>query len=104
MEDAIAFYQSAVVLEDALIYTEPRDWLIPTRHYLAKALIKKNQLAAAEKILKEDLAQNPANFYALHALQDVLNRHGKQEEYNAAAKLFKSVYIETDLAFPALIY
>ncbi len=37
-EDAIKYFGQAVQLEDALVYNEPRDWLLPARHYLGNAL------------------------------------------------------------------
>jgi hypothetical protein len=39
INSAISFFKKAVVTEDSLVYNEPRDWLIPARHYLGNALI-----------------------------------------------------------------
>jgi tetratricopeptide (TPR) repeat protein len=68
---AVSCYEEAVKLEDKLIYTEPRDWLIPSRHYLANALMQQKNIAKAKQILEEDFQQNPHNFYALSAMQKI---------------------------------
>ena len=40
LETAIGYYTKGVTTEDSLVYQEPRDWLLPARHYLGKALLK----------------------------------------------------------------
>jgi tetratricopeptide (TPR) repeat protein len=94
---AINFFKKAVQLEDDLIYSEPRDWLLPSRHYLADALIKARDFVNAKKILQEELAQNPHNFFSLFAMRTILPS-------TAYEKAFKSAYKNSDLGFPALIY
>lgn len=101
---AIISYKQAVKYEDALIYTEPRDWLIPSRHYLANAQIKIKYYAASQNILLEDLKQNPANFYALFAMEQALKKQGKKKESIKFNKEFHQTYKESDLQGPALIY
>ncbi len=104
MKKAIAAYREARDFEDALIYTEPRDWLIPTRHYLANALIKTKAYTDAEKFLKEDLKQNPLNYYALQGLVDVLLLQKKNKAADSYKILLKSAYKEPDMKQPALLY
>ncbi|MDB5200988.1 MAG: hypothetical protein JWQ27_397 [Ferruginibacter sp.] len=69
--DAIRFFEKAVKDEDALIYNEPRDWLLPARHFLAEELINQHAYSRAEKILKEDLLINPNNAVAIEELKAV---------------------------------
>lgn len=104
MKKAIAAYREAKDFEDALIYTEPRDWLIPTRHYLANALIKTKAYAEADKILKEDLKQNPANFYALQGLVDISTAQKKSKASESYRQELKEVYRQPDMNNPSLIY
>ncbi|MGC4102077.1 tetratricopeptide repeat protein [Ferruginibacter sp.] len=98
---AIQFLTAAVTSEDALIYNEPRDWLLPARVYLGNALLKAGDAAKAEKIFKEDLAENPHNFRALYGLQQALDKQHK----DAAAvkkefeKAFEGADIEAASAF-----
>jgi len=101
---AIAALKSAVVLEDALIYTEPRDWLIPARHFLAKALINARQYNTAQKILKEDLAINPDNFYSIAGLRETfIQQHNIQLQAATDLRLRK-LFTNTDMPMASLIY
>jgi tetratricopeptide (TPR) repeat protein len=66
---AIEYLQKAVTAEDNLIYNEPRDWPLPTRHYLADVLIKAGKYNQAIAVLNKDLFINPNNGWALTGLQ-----------------------------------
>jgi tetratricopeptide (TPR) repeat protein len=68
LNNAIQYFQKGVELEDALIYNEPRDWLLPVRHYLGNALLKAGKPAEAEAVFKKDLQINPLNVWALRGL------------------------------------
>jgi tetratricopeptide (TPR) repeat protein len=61
-------FQHAVDLEDDMLYNEPRDWLLPARHYLAENLIRQKKFAQAEEVLREDLKTNPRNYWATEML------------------------------------
>ena len=64
---AIQHFKKAVINEDALIYNEPRDWLIPARQYLGDALLAHDPFTA-EKIFREDLKINPKNVWSEYGL------------------------------------
>ncbi len=66
---AIKFFKQAVTTEDSLVYNEPRDWLIPARHYLGNALLTAKKYKAAENIFREDLKVQPKNYISLKGLQ-----------------------------------
>lgn len=68
LNNAIEYFQKGVELEDALIYNEPRDWLLPVRHYLGNALLKAKKPAEAEAVFKKDLQISPLNVWALTGL------------------------------------
>lgn len=104
MKKAIAAYREAKDFEDALIYTEPRDWLIPTRHYLANILIKTKSYAEAEKLLKEDLKQNPSNYYALQGLVDLSLLQKKHKEVDLYKKQLTAAFRQPDMKQPSLLY
>ncbi len=104
MKKAILAFREAKDFEDALIYTEPRDWLIPTRHYLANVLIKTKAYAEAEKILKEDLKQNPNNYYALQGLIDVSRLQKKNAEADSYKTELQAAFRQPDMKQAALIY
>jgi tetratricopeptide (TPR) repeat protein len=79
-KEAITFYSTAVALEDSLLYNEPKDWLLPARHYLGKALLMSAQFAAAESVYKKDLQVNPNNPWALAGLlQSQLSQNKKEQ-------------------------
>jgi tetratricopeptide (TPR) repeat protein len=62
LDDAIGYYNMGVAAEDSLVYQEPRDWLVPARHYLGNALLKKKKYAEAEKVFLKDLTYQPNNY------------------------------------------
>lgn len=69
LETAIGYYSKGVTTEDSLVYQEPRDWLLPARHYLGKALLKEKKYAAAEKVFLKDLTYQPNNYFSVTGLQ-----------------------------------
>ncbi|MDB5022512.1 MAG: hypothetical protein JWP78_267 [Mucilaginibacter sp.] len=66
---AIEHLQKAVYAEDHLLYSEPRDWPIPARQYLANILIEAGKYSQAIATLKQDLVINPNNGWSLTGLQ-----------------------------------
>ena len=54
-DDAIAHFDRAVRLEDAMTYTEPPDWHAPVRHWLGAALLEAGRPAEAEVVYWDDL-------------------------------------------------
>jgi len=79
-QDAITTLRQAVVLEDALPYTEPPEWFFPARHSLGELQIKVGDLDAAEQTYREDLRLMPENGWALKGLANVLAAQGKPRE------------------------
>lgn len=68
LTSAIEYFEKGVRLEDELIYNEPRDWMLPVRHYLGQAYLKAGKFAQAEATYKDDLKINPSNGWALTGL------------------------------------
>ena len=60
--DAIRYYTEGVETEDSLVYQEPRDWLVPARHYLGNLLLKEKKYKEAEKVFLKDLTYQPNNY------------------------------------------
>ena len=69
---AINYFKQAVATEDSLIYNEPRDWLIPARHYLGKALLKAKKYKEAKKVFLEDLKVQPKNYVSSRGLKTAM--------------------------------
>ena len=95
-DEAITSLTEAVDKEDAMLYNEPRDWLIPARHYLGKLLIKANQHNEAEKRYREDLLINPNNGWALTGLEIALRKQNKMKEALSVKQQVKKALTRTD--------
>ncbi|WP_353719777.1 hypothetical protein [Dyadobacter sp. 676] len=76
----IAALEEAVKLEDKLIYTEPKDWPLPSRQFLGAYLLKAGKPALAEKVYREDLIFNPSNGWSLLGLHQSLKAQRKKRE------------------------
>jgi len=70
--EAITVFQHAIDMEDLLTYREPKDWPLPGRHFAGACLLKLGKAAEAERLYREDLAQNPGNGWALLGLAQSL--------------------------------
>lgn len=67
--DAIQYFTKGVVTEDSLIYQEPRDWLVPARHYLGNLLLKEKKYKEAQKVYYKDLTYQPNNYISARGLK-----------------------------------
>ncbi|GGM90930.1 hypothetical protein GCM10010967_24980 [Dyadobacter beijingensis] len=76
----ITALEEAVKLEDKLIYTEPKDWPLPSRQFLGAYLLKAGKPALAEKVYREDLIYNPSNGWSLVGLSQSLKAQRKTKE------------------------
>ena len=94
---AIQLLNEAVVNEDAMIYDEPKDWLLPAREYLGTALLKAGDAAKAATIFKEDLKENPDTHWALYGLYKALNKQKKTAEAAAVKKQFDKAFKGADI-------
>jgi tetratricopeptide (TPR) repeat protein len=78
---AIAEYETAVKLEDALNYNEPADWFYPVRETLGAALLRDGRAADAANVFAEDLRRNPHNPRSLFGLATARNDARIAAEY-----------------------
>jgi len=67
--DAFNYYTKGVATEDSLVYQEPRDWLVPARHYLGNLLLKEKKYKEAEKVFLKDLSYQPKNYISVTGLK-----------------------------------
>lgn len=104
ISEAIKVFYAAQLAEDQLVYTEPRDWLNPSRHYLANALIKAGQYTVATLVLQRDLEINPNNFYSLSGLQTIAEKENNVKDQYKYTNALDAVYKKSDLIYPALVY
>ena len=68
LAQAIYYFTKGAETEDSLVYQEPRDWLVPARHYLGNALLKEKKYREAEKVFLKDLTYQPDNYISTTGL------------------------------------
>lgn len=71
---AIDYFKMAVVTEDSLVYNEPRDWLVPARHFLGNAFLAQKMYKEAAKVFHEDLKVHPNNYVATTGLKNAMHK------------------------------
>jgi tetratricopeptide (TPR) repeat protein len=86
---AIARFEQAAALQDALSYTEPPYWYYPIRQSLAAALLQAGRYAEAERQFQRALSRAPANGWSYYGLAQLYKARG---DISAARKA------EADLA------
>jgi tetratricopeptide (TPR) repeat protein len=74
---AIASFERAVALEDALTYDEPEPLPFAARHWLGAALVEAKRFADAERVYRAELEDHPHNGWSLFGLQQALVAQGK---------------------------
>jgi tetratricopeptide (TPR) repeat protein len=96
IEKAARFLRDAVMLEDALTYTEPPDWFFSVRHMLGDVYMEAGEYALAEQAYREDLKRFPNNGFALHGLFHSLVSLGKIEEADIVKENFEAAWLRAD--------
>ena len=79
-KSSIEHWRRAVTTQDAMAYDEPPDWYYPVRESLGAALAANGEYADAEKVFREDLAQNPRNPRSLFGLLETLKAERKASD------------------------
>jgi len=73
---AVARFEQAAALQDALPYTEPPYWYYPVRQSLGAALLQAGRLAEAEEQFRRALERAPANGWSYYGLAQVYRARG----------------------------
>lgn len=100
-DKAIAHFDTAVRLEDSLVYTEPSEWHYPTRHALGAVLLEAGRAREAETVYWQDLKIHPENGWALFGLLQALRAQGKEDEAALMEKRFKKAWARADVEIQA---
>ncbi|MDR4459576.1 MAG: hypothetical protein MRJ67_03505 [Nitrospirales bacterium] len=100
-EEAVRQLQRAVVLEDGLNYTEPKDWYLSSRQVLGAVLLEAGKAIEAERTFREDLQDHPQNGWALFGLEQSLRAQGKTDEAENALQAFRQVWSDADVTLTA---
>jgi len=100
-ETALRELRRAVVLEDALPYTEPPSWYFPVRQWLGAALLAGGQADEAVAIYREDLRRNPDNGWSLFGLAKGLRARGDGRDAAATERRFRTAWARADVTLTA---
>ena len=73
---AIARFERAAALQDALPYTEPPYWYYPIRQSLAAALLQAGRYAEAERQFQRALSRAPSNGWSYYGLAELHKARG----------------------------
>jgi tetratricopeptide (TPR) repeat protein len=103
-QEALMAFNSAVMAEDTMRYTEPPDWRLPARHFLGAAMLDAKRYAEAEKVFTEDLEKNPENGWSLHGLMQCQEKLGKNKEAAATALRFEKAWKNSDVKISSSRY
>jgi tetratricopeptide (TPR) repeat protein len=101
VDQAVARLRDAVRAEDALLYTEPPEWLLPARHALGATLMDAHRYAEAEAVYREDLARRPENGWSLFGLARALRMQKKTTEAKAVDARLKTAWQHADVKLTA---
>jgi tetratricopeptide repeat protein len=96
-DDAIARLREAVAAEDALLYSEPPEWILPPRHTLGATLLDAGRPAEAAAIYREDLTLRPENGWSLSGLSRALKMQKKTAEAAAVGERLKKAWQHADI-------
>ena len=94
--EAVTALEKAIVIEDSLIYEEPKIWMLPARQWLGAFYLQWKEPGRAEKIYREDLVWNPGNGWSLLGLYQALKAQGKTAELKILEKRFKVSFSEAE--------
>ena len=101
---AIAHFERAVRLEDALVYTEPSEWHYPPRHALGATLLAAGRAKEAEVVYWDDLGRNPDNGWSLFGLAQAMRAQGRTDEAAAVQARFDKAWARADVKLTASIF
>lgn len=100
-QTAVAHFQAATDIEDALLYEEPPLWYYPARHSLGRALLEAGRPAEAERAYREDLNKFPENGWSLFGLAESLEAQGEVEDAREVRSRFTRAWADADVSLVA---
>lgn len=101
---AISYLESAVKKEDSLIYNEPRDWLLPARHYLGNALLKAGKYNESLSVFNTDLSINPNNGWDLSGIEKALIKLNNKTSLVQVQHRLKTAWMIKDTAIDGPVF
>jgi len=93
--------RAAIAEQDTHWFTEPPPWYFPVRQALAAVLLDAGRAADAEKVYREDLAQNPDNGWSLFGLAKSLRAQGQGAEAARVEQRLRAAWSQADVTLTA---
>lgn len=94
---AVAHWQKAVAMQEALVYDEPPAWYYPVHESLGAALLRAEQPAAAEAAFREGLRRSPKNGRMLFGLMESLKAQGASDGLEEVKREFEAAWSKADV-------
>lgn len=104
LDAAAAAMLKAAVLEEQMVYNEPKDWLLPPLQYLGQIQMKQAKFKEAENSFRKDLAFNPNNCWSLKGLHEALMNQGKEKDASRVAFALKNALAGADITTQGVVY
>ncbi|WP_462250165.1 hypothetical protein [Ferruginibacter sp.] len=101
---AVKAFEKAAAIEENMVYTEPRDWLLNPKHYLGNAYLKANEPLAAEKVFRKDLLNNNENGWALFGIYQALLAQHKNAAAGVMLAKYKKAFVLADVQLTAAVF
>ncbi|MFI5076285.1 MAG: hypothetical protein ACHQRO_03035, partial [Vicinamibacteria bacterium] len=98
---AISALERAVRLEDALVYTEPSEFMFPSRLSLGAILLQAGRPDEAETVYWEDLKRNRESGWSLFGLHQALVAQKKTPEAALVKARFDKAWARADMKLTA---
>ena len=96
---ALTQFQNAVKREEAMVYNEPRDWLLNPKQYLGAASMEAGEYERAALAFNRDLAVNSRNVWSLNGLLKTYERQKKTAQADEVRKQLKAAMELADVDF-----
>ena len=100
-EGAIGHYETAIAVEDQLIYDEPEDWNQPVRQLLGAVLLEADRPEEAEATYRQDLIDHERNGWSLFGLAQSLKAQGRDAEASLVMDRFEDAWQDADVQLTA---
>jgi tetratricopeptide (TPR) repeat protein len=94
---AVAELRRGVAVEDTLRFSEPPDWIQPTRHTLGALLVRVGRHREAEEVYVADLKKLPNNGWALYGLAECYDARGKSADAQRTRARFQEIWAKADI-------
>ncbi len=98
---AVAHFERAVSIQDALPYMEPPFWYYPTRQSLGVALFRAGRFEDAEGVYRRDLADYPRNGWSMFGLMQSLEAQSRSDEAATLRERFNEAWAMADVELMA---